>query len=51
MFLKQKAHSSVIKRLSKYKILKSLEATDLEIDDFLIGLKQDFLSYNKEEEE
>ena len=34
-----------------FKILKSLEATDLEIDDFLCGLKQDYLSYNKEKEE
>ena len=29
-----------------FKILNSLDASDLEIDEFLHGLKQDYLSYN-----
>jgi len=32
-----------------FKILNSLEASDLEIDEFLHGLKQDFMSYNNNE--
>lgn len=28
-----------------FKILNVLDATDLEIDDFLNGIKQDFMSY------
>ena len=31
-----------------FKILNSLEVTDQEFDDFLNGLKQDYLSYLKE---
>lgn len=34
-----------------FKILNSLEVTDQEFDDFLNGLKQDYLSYLKEKEE
>ena len=34
-----------------FKILNSLEATDLEFDEFLCGLKQDYLSCKKEKEE
>jgi DNA-binding XRE family transcriptional regulator len=30
-----------------FKILDSLDATDLEVDEFLCGLKQDYMSYSK----
>lgn len=34
-----------------FKILRCLEATDSEFDEFFNGLKQDFLSYNEKEKE
>ncbi len=33
-----------------FKILNSLEATDQEFDDFLNGLKQDYMSYKEKGE-
>ena len=34
-----------------FKILNSLDATDQEFDEFLNGLKQDYLSYNERNKE
>lgn len=34
-----------------FKILDSLDATDIEVEEFLFGLKQDYLSYNLKSKE